>query len=47
MFDSIASLGAVSNLRLVFCKFDGKHPSKLSHQIIAKKLLKYMGDYND
>ena len=25
----------------------GKHPSKLSHQIIAKKLLKYMGDYND
>ena len=31
----------------VFCKFDGKHPSKLSHQIIAKKLLKYMGDYND
>jgi V-type H+-transporting ATPase subunit d len=24
MFDSIASLGAVSNLRLVFCKFDGR-----------------------
>ena len=31
----------------IFCEHDGKHPSENGHKVIAKKLLEYMGDYND